>query len=242
MSNAAIWAAGLARSIAPLELHPGACSLWPVQSLHLASLLTFSLALSACASTKVAQAPSRTARDYAPYAKGASWTYRADFLGQKSERTVNITGKEGGYWVDDAGGRFQLTATGLRDDRRYLIEQPIKAGHSWKAVLSVSAVEHYEIVSVGMACSVPAGRFSDCLVVEARLRRSDKLSLLSRFTWARGVGLVQVGTELLEGDKRKPQTKIELLRYQLKPGDAPAAAPSEAPTDAEGAPKTWSQG
>lgn len=193
--------------------------------------LSLSLGPLACAGSRsAATGPRLSAGDYAPYAEGASWVNQANFMGQTSERKVTVLRKKDGFWLDDAGGRFQLTASGLRDPKRYLIQAPIEVGHSWKAVLSVSAVERYRIRSVGKPCQSPAGRFEDCLVVEAKLSRGDKLSLNSRFTWARGVGLVRVETETeAKGGELKPQTKIELLRYQL-----PAQGRAEAPGRSQG--------
>lgn len=153
-----------------------------------------------------------SARDYAPVHVGDAKTYAVRFQGQTGRRTVRVTGQDGAYFVDDAGGALRHTPEGLRDRQRYLIRHPLEAGRTWKAILSASAVERYRIVSVGASCEAHAGRFEDCLVVEASLRRDESLTLFSRFTWARGVGLVKVSTEVeIAGQGRVPQTEQSLV-------------------------------
>lgn len=195
--------------------------------------ILFLFALCGCATTtKEAGGPSVTAQDYAPYALGASWTYAVNYLGQQDRQTITVVKEEEGYFVDDQQGRFRHTDEGLRDQARYLIRNPIEEGNEWKAILSASSVEHYRISSVGRPCESQAGRFEDCLVVESRNRRDDKMTLLARFTWARGIGLVKIETEAeIKGKGRIPQTERSLIHYKLTPD----------PNEDEGAPNTWSK-
>lgn len=187
----------------------------------------------ACASQPVEVKRVRTARDYAPLRVGDIKTYAVSFQGQSGRRTVRVTGRDGDYYVDDAGGALRHTVEGLRDRQRYLIREPLEAGRTWKAILSASAVERYQIASVGEACEAHAGRYDDCLVVEASLRRDTKLTLISRFTWARGVGLVKIQTEAeIEGRKdRVPQTEQSLVHSGEPPTDAASKA--------DDGPNTW---
>lgn len=173
-----------------------------------------------------------SAADYAPYAVGASWTYAINYLGEQAEQTVTILREEQGYFVDDQQGRFRLTGAGLRDPQRFLIRNPLEEGNSWKAIVSASAVEHYRITGVGEPCESKAGRFSDCLVVESRLRKDENVTLHARWTWAKGVGLVKVETEAdIEGKGRVPQTERSLVHYDLSGG----------PEQDDGAPDSWSK-
>ncbi|MEM7679329.1 MAG: hypothetical protein AAF449_25430, partial [Myxococcota bacterium] len=105
------------------------------------------------------------ARDYAPLAVGASWTYETNVLGDRTKGSVQIriVDKAQGFYRDSAGAEYRHTAGGLRDRIRYLIRNPIKSGKKWKATLSTAAVEHFTIESVGEPCDTQAGRFDDCL-------------------------------------------------------------------------------
>lgn len=200
-------------------------------------LLTPSLVMvlgAACATTPPPEPEDPlSAEDYAPLKVGASWTYRMRFPGQTGERTITTVSQKDGYFVDDAGGQFRHAPDGLRDPVRYVIRTPIAAGTTWKAIVSASAVERYEIVSVGDECRAVAGLFSDCLVVQASLRQDPKHTLHIKFSWARNIGLVRVSTELETEGKRIPQTDQSLIRYDLSGKAKPAQG--------EDAPGAWSR-
>jgi hypothetical protein len=177
-----------------------------------------------------------TAHDYAPMAIGQSWTYQVWYPGQKGEMTVSIVGEKDGYLLDSREGAFRLTQDGLRDKQRYLIRHPLTAGATWQTVVSASAVEHNKIISVGERCECAAGSFPDCLVVESRVRGGPKVTVVIRWTWARGIGLVKFETEAeVVGQGVLPQVKQSLIRYGAAPG------PTEKNTDNDGAPATWSR-
>ena len=179
------------------------------------------VALAGCASQqtpKTAAGPS--VEDYVPLKVGAARTYAVKFPGQTGKRTITIIKQEDGYFVDDAGGAFRITKDGLRDRARYLIRKPIQEGHSWKAIVSASAVEHYRIISVGQPCRSQAGSFSDCLVVESTVRRDKSMSLRIRWSWAKAIGLAKIETFAEIKDKgRVPQTEQSLVHYRLDPPD-----------------------
>ncbi len=205
-----------------------------------ASPLLLVAALAGCASAGKAPVLDRgepTTLDYAPLAVGASWTYALNFQGQTGERTVSIVEEKGGYFVDSEKGELRHTREGLRDRSRYLLRHPLRAGESWKAVLSASAVERYRIVSVGEPCESLAGRFDDCLTVEATVRRDAQVSLQSRFVWARGVGLVKIETAVeLAGKGLVPQTSQSLVRSTKGTGPRPGSTSAEADDDG---PDSW---
>ena len=92
-----------------------------------------------------------------------------------------------------------------------MIKNPIQPGTSWKSVVGPSAVEHLQIDEVGTPCESLAGRFEDCLVVSARLRRDKNMQLHIKWVWARNVGLVRLETEAeLPGNKRVRQVTQSL--------------------------------
>ncbi len=178
------------------------------------------------------------ARDYAPMAVGASWTYETDVLGDttKGQIQIRIVDKYKGFYRDSAGAEYRHTAYGLRDRIRYLIRNPLRVGSKWKATLSTAAVEHYTIESVGEPCDTKAGRFEDCLVVTAYQRRNDREVQHVSYTWVRSVGLVRVLVEgEIKGRGRFKQSELSLTRYRQRPA-SPRAAESE-----QGAPQQWNQ-
>ena len=179
-------------------------------------------------------APAVQARDYAPLAVGASWTYRTNILGDTSKKRViiRIRDKVKGYYLDTAGGEYRHTSKGLRDRVRYRIRNPLRPGNKWKATLSDAAVEHYSIVSVGQPCEMPAGSFPDCLVVTAFQRLGKGKIQHVTYTWVRSVGLAKILVEgQLEGQNRFKQTELSLISYSLSAGAK----------DEEGAPTEWNR-
>lgn len=184
------------------------------------------LLLAGCASTQSGMDASRpTSADYAPLPLGGSWTYQVEYPGQKGEMTIELTGEDQGYVVDNKNGAFRHTPEGLRDRQRYLIKHPLVAGTKWKSVVGPSAVEHLELTSVGEPCESLAGKFEDCVVVSGRIRRDKTMELRIEWTWAKGVGLVKLQTEAdVAGKAAMPQVTQSLKSYSLEP--RPSAAPS----------------
>ena len=163
----------------------------------------------------------RSAESYYPLAVGNRWSYRARMLGEQRTHEVKILRKEQGYHVDSAGGRLVADPWGVRDDKRYLLKNPVETGSTWTNVVSVSSVERYQVVSSGGTCEVPAGVFPDCVQVEGRNAVDASTTLVNELTFAAGVGLVRIRVEAERKDgQRIPQTLVELSSYELK-----AAAP-----------------
>ena len=175
------------------------------------------------------------ARDYAPMAVGANWTYETNVLGDTTKGSVQIriTDKVKGFYRDSAGAEYKHTARGLRDRIRYLIRNPLQQGKTWKATLSAAAVEHYTIESIGQPCDTRAGRFPDCLVVKAFQRRNDRETQHVTYTWVRSVGLARILVEgEIKGKGRFRQSELSLVNYSLS-GQRPP------PADEDGAPSEW---
>lgn len=189
------------------------------------ALLTFAAVLSGCAHKP--QNPDaivkgdREARDYYPLAVGNSWSYKGTFLGQPVDQTVRVTSEKDGIFTDSSGAQLQLDAWGVRDQKRYLLRDPVTPGEGWTNVVSVSSVERYKILEAGLPCDAPAGKFSDCVRVEASNRVDAKTTLINELTFAAGVGVVRVRTyaQTEKGD-RIPQTQLELTKFDVKPAKA----------------------
>ena len=163
----------------------------------------------------------KPAEAYYPLAVGNRWTYRARLLGEERVQEVRILRREGGYFVDSAGGKLVSDPWGVRDDKRYLLKNPVETGGGWTNVVSVSSVERYQVVSTGGGCEVPAGAFPDCIQVEGRNPVDGTTTLVNELTFAAGVGLVRIRVEAERKDGRRiPQTLVELASYELK-GQAP---------------------
>lgn len=153
-----------------------------------------------------------------PLAVGNSWTYKARFLGEEREQTIELVSRgPDGFFRDNLGNPLAIDSFGIRDDRRYLLRAPVKEGTHWTNVVSVSAVEKYRIAEVDFRCEVPAGRFNGCVRVEARARVDAKTTLINELTFAPKVGMVRVETFAETAGKRVPQTVLALQSYSLTP-------------------------
>lgn len=158
------------------------------------------------------------ARDFYPLRVGSQWTYELVAGPKVERRSVRILSEEQGYFVDDQKGALRLDARGLRDRDRYLLEEPIEAGHRWTSVLSVTATERYEILEAGRPCSAPAGTFARCVVVRGTLRQDARIQLVNEWTYAEGVGLVGLKSGVAEDAKAtRPLFELRLVSYQTAP-------------------------
>jgi hypothetical protein len=153
---------------------------------------------------------------FCPLAVGNRWVYQANFLGEKTERTVQILREEDGFYLDNQGGALGVDATGIRDRKRYLLKEPVEPGRTWTNVVSVSSIERYKILDLG-PCQVPAGRFESCVGVEGRNRVDDQTTLVNEMTLAQGVGIVKIETAAEVRGQRIPQSQLLLTRFELRP-------------------------
>jgi len=158
------------------------------------------------------------ARDLYPLRVGNAWTYEIRTSGQSVLRSIEITAEQDGYFLDSKAGRLREDARGLRDGDRYLIENPIQAGHKWFSVVSVQSTEEFEITEAGHPCTVQAGTFGRCVTVRATSSVDADRSLALVSTYAEGVGLVSLHTEQATAGKTPvPQLDMELVTYKLAP-------------------------
>lgn len=157
---------------------------------------------------------------YFPLAVGNHWTYEATYLGARSTLQVELVAARDGAYVDRDGRALRLDREGLRDQLRYLLHEPLTVGASWTSVVAPGSAEHYRVLSLRVPCEVPAGRFPDCVEVESRTS-ADPTSpgriLVNRVTYAAGVGIVCVRTELEEGQRTAPTAELRLTAFEVAP-------------------------
>ena len=183
------------------------------------------LSMSGCASTpKADPAAQEAAADdahltphahYYPLEVGNRWSYR--IAGSSGGlQTVELVGRQQDAFVDQNGGQLTIDEEGIHDGARYLLKAPVRTGTRWSNVISATATEHYRIVSALAPCEVPAGRFDDCAVVEARQRVDDAVTLSNTMTFARGVGLVRVQVAAHTARGEIPQSELVLEDYDVQ--------------------------
>jgi hypothetical protein len=182
------------------------------------SQLLLILLLSACThhtpAAKRGLSAKLRAGDYYPLKLGSSWTYEIQLLGETKAMEVRLLKETAdGFIEDSTGARLKLDALGVRDPKRYLLQEPVEVGHRWTNVVSVSSVERYEIVAADGPCEAPAGSWASCVVVQSTNRIKDGELLVNEMTFARGVGIVRVSTSLESEGRRIPQTSVALIKY-----------------------------
>lgn len=181
------------------------------------TLLLLGLFLAAC--TPAAQqvtptAPRRTADQFYPLQVGTRWTYEVKLLGETHVNEVAIVGPgQDGFVEDSTGAQFLADPWGVRDQRRYLLRNPIEIGTRWTNVVSVSSIENYEIIGVAQKCAAPAGSWDDCVVVESRNRVDPNTVLVNEMTFAPGVGIVRLSTVLEANGQQIPQATLTLTKF-----------------------------
>lgn len=188
--------------------------------------LAAALALAGCAHTPERQtSPSGlAARDYYPLAVGNAWTYQAQMLGEQRTISVKILREANGFFEDSQGAKLTQDPEGLRDDKRYLLKNPLRDGAEWDNVVSVSAREHYRIAQADAPCEAPAGHFEHCVTVESQTRNAEVL-LTNTLTFAPHVGIVRLSIQAQTGGKEIPQTEYALTRFDPAASSATPATP-----------------
>ncbi len=177
--------------------------------------VVLALAVAGCARVAPPPAVARPAAgDFFAWAPGTRWTYQRQFLGASETMEVRLLKKNAdGYTEDSTGAQLLADAFGVRDQKRYLLRNPVAAGTTWTNVVSVSSVESYEILGTGQPCDTPAGSWQDCVVVESRNRIEAGKTLVNEYTLAPGVGIVRLATSLDAGKGRLPQARLELVGF-----------------------------
>ncbi len=184
-------------------------------SRHLA--LVVAALLSACPKPVVVAPtaePQPTAAEFFALIPGTAWSYEVELLGSKSAIEVKMLRKNPeGFFEDSNGAAFLVDAYGVRDQKRYLLRNPVEVGTSWTNVVSVSSIERYQVLSVGQPCLTRAGSWPTCVVVESRNRVDEGRDLDNEYTLAPGVGIVRLATMLENNGQRIPQSHLELVKF-----------------------------
>lgn len=176
------------------------------------------VALAGCTTTTKTTAPSKpeiTAAEFYPLGIGTTWSYEVKLLGETRMIDVTTLRKNSDGFVEDStGAQFLIDGFGVRDQKRYLLRNPIATGTKWTNVVSVSSVEAYEITASGQPCDAPAGKWDGCVVVESRNRVEEGTTLVNEMTFAPGVGIVRLSTVLESNGKRIPQSTLALVKFK----------------------------
>lgn len=182
-------------------------------------LLVSILALVGCTTSSSAEQPTSkkqapNAAVFYPLAVGTTWTYEVKLLGEA--RTIDVSmlkQTSDGFTEDSTGAQFLADSYGVRDQKRYLLRNPVETGTKWTNVVSVSSVENYEIVASEQPCDAPAGKWEGCVIVESRNRVEEGTVLVNEMTFAPGVGIVRLSTVLESNGKQIPQSTLSLLKF-----------------------------
>lgn len=154
------------------------------------------------------------AKEFYPLAVGNSWSYQVQLLGEKTQIEVKILKEDNGVFEDSTGNQLFTDAFGVRDQKRYLLRDPVEVGTEWSNVVSVSSVERYKIVSANVSCDAPAGHFEGCVVVESTNRVGEGKALVNELTFAPKVGLVHLKVVAEADGRRMPQTELQLESFE----------------------------
>lgn len=175
--------------------------------------------LAACSTPKKALAKADVvahpvASDYFALVTGAVWNYEVELLGAKNTVEVKMGNENAeGYFEDSTGAAFLADSYGVRDHKRYLLRNPVAVGTTWTNVVSVSSIEHYQVLSTGEPCLTRGGSWQNCVTIESRNRVQTGRELVNEYTLAPGVGIVRLATVLESDGKRIPQSHLELVRF-----------------------------
>lgn len=181
-------------------------------------LLPLLAALAGCATSSRSAGPKSRPADYYPMAVGAEWTWEDQSPqlpnGKPSLRTVRVLERtRDGYFRDSARGELRPGAC-IEDRSRSLLCGPITLGTRWTSVLSPTATEHYEIVSIAERVTTPAGSFEGCVKVRAVTRAAADTELINEITYAPGVGPVRIEVITVAGGKAVPQFRAVLRAWR----------------------------
>lgn len=186
-----------------------------------------------CVTTSPTAPPEKqgvTAARFYPLIVGTTWTYEVNLLGEKRSIDVRLLREINGAVEDSTGAQLSADAFGVRDQKRYLLRNPIEPGTRWTNVVSVSSVEHYEILAVDQPCETPAGSWKGCVIVQSQNRVEETKVLVNEMTFAPDVGLVQIATLLDNNGTRIPQSTLRLAKYAIPGAGSSTPAAAQKPT------------
>jgi len=169
--------------------------------------------------TESSAAPAASGSDpalYYPLAVGNSWTYRITDGSGAHEDTVEIVGRDGPWFIDDHRGRIRVDSEGVRDADRYLLHAPLQPSARWSAVENL-VVQRFEVAATDAKVETKAGTFSNCVVVRNEQPLPKKQGkLVTEWTYAPRVGLVQLLTQTVGPSGSRDQVRLELIAHHLR--------------------------
>jgi len=153
---------------------------------------------------------------YYPLAVGNSWTYQVTDGSGAHQDTIQIVGRDGPWFIDDHRGRIRVDSEGVRDADRYLLHSPLEPGARWSAVENL-VVQRFEVTTTDAKVETKAGGFSGCVVVrnEQPLPKNQG-KLVTEWTYAPRVGLVQLVTQTVGPSGARDQVRLELVARHLR--------------------------
>jgi hypothetical protein len=155
------------------------------------------------------------AKAFYPLSVGTRWSYDVSYLGEKRIINVEIAKQNAdGFSLDSSGAELMADSFGVRDQKRYLLRNPIEIGTTWTNVVSVSSIERYKILAAEQPCDCAFGHFENCVVVESRNRVGEAQELVNEMTFAPKVGIVRLRTVLESKGKSIPQSSLNLTKFQ----------------------------
>lgn len=186
--------------------------------------------LSGCPATQTRTTPIGTKddalrlEDYFPLHLGSRWTYQIHSHITKSDLKFErkIIRKQGRTFFDNANGQYHYDTYGVREGLRYLLKYPLQVGNRWLSVVGVTEVERYQIVSTKRTVQVPAGTYTNCIVVSSQKKVGRQDTLESLFYFAPQIGFVKIAIALERNGQKIPQWTYELLSFQTGTASPPS--------------------
>lgn len=160
------------------------------------------------------------AADYYPLAIGHRWRFRVRPApaGEEEQEIALVAQDAQGFFATNLGNRLMSRASGIFDGDRFLIEEPLRVGHTWMSVPSASTIERYRVLSTSAQVSVPAGTFTRCVQVEMaqaiRTREGNAGRLVGIWSYAPGVGPVHF-VQRVEFDDGYAQVNAEYALVEV---------------------------
>jgi hypothetical protein len=153
---------------------------------------------------------------YYPLAVGNSWTYQVTDGSGAHQDTIQIVGRDGPWFIDDHRGRIRVDSEGVRDADRYLLRSPLQPSARWSAVENL-VVQRFEVTTTEAKVETKAGGFSGCVVVRNEQPLPKKQGkLVTEWTYAPRVGLVQILTQTVGPSGTRDQVRLELIAHHLR--------------------------
>lgn len=155
---------------------------------------------------------------YYPLKIGYSWTFKGKYLGQTVEKKITIEKTKGPYYIDNTGAMLMHDENGLRDEKRYLIRNPIKKGNKWMSIISSKSTEHYEIIQTDLKAKFKDEIIKNCIKIRSINRIDATKDMVAEWIYAPNIGLLNFSTYILKNKKDwELQGYFELVDYSLTP-------------------------